>query len=273
MVNFSTWIPDCDPHSSALLDLFISSDASICSKMAFPPLGSSDQVVVSVSIDFPTYSRQGALFHRIAYDYSRVDWDGLCDHFRDVPWQISLNSVLLLLLLLNFVSGFRFELMYISLIESIWSSLTRPHGFQLLVLLPQFIQIIFFVCTKTRNLLNPKESSDKLVIVAKGFMKLPNLHILIKQESISSQKLSQNFWRIASGVLNNGTSVIPPLFNRREVLCSASDKAKLFAVNFSKKSNIYHSSIYLPVFPSRTTLKQQNLFSRLLEGFIGGPCI
>ena len=38
MVNFSTFIPDCDCHSSALLDLFISTDASICSTMAFPPV-------------------------------------------------------------------------------------------------------------------------------------------------------------------------------------------------------------------------------------------
>ena len=53
MVNFPTWIPDCDSHSLALLDLFISSDASICSTMAFPPLGNSDHVAVSVSIDFP----------------------------------------------------------------------------------------------------------------------------------------------------------------------------------------------------------------------------
>ena len=52
MVNFSTLIPDCDSHSPAILDLFISSDTSICSTMAFPPLGNSD-VVVSVSINFP----------------------------------------------------------------------------------------------------------------------------------------------------------------------------------------------------------------------------
>ena len=56
MVNFPTRIPDCDSHSHALLDLFISSDTSICSTMAFPPLGNSDHVVVSVSIDFPSYS-------------------------------------------------------------------------------------------------------------------------------------------------------------------------------------------------------------------------
>ena len=69
------------------LDLFISSDASICSTMAFPPLGNSDHVVVSVSIDFPSYSQWDALFHHIAYDYSWPVWDGVCDHLRDVPWE------------------------------------------------------------------------------------------------------------------------------------------------------------------------------------------
>ena len=86
IVNFPTRIPDCDSHSSALLDLFISSDASICSTMAFPPLGNSDHVVVSVSIDFPINSKQDTPFHRVAYDYSDADWDGLRDDLRDVPW-------------------------------------------------------------------------------------------------------------------------------------------------------------------------------------------
>ena len=57
MVNSPTRIPDCDSNSPALLDLFISSDSSILSAMAFPPLGNSDHVVVSVSIDFPSYSQ------------------------------------------------------------------------------------------------------------------------------------------------------------------------------------------------------------------------
>ena len=86
MVNFPTRIPDCDSHAPALLDLFLTSDASICSTMAFRPLGNSDHVV-SVSIDFPSNCQQDASFHRIAYDYSRADWDGLCDHLRDVPWE------------------------------------------------------------------------------------------------------------------------------------------------------------------------------------------
>ena len=65
MVNFPTWIPDCDSHNPALLDLFLTSDASICFTMAFRPLENSDHVVVSVSIDFPTNSQQDAPFHRI----------------------------------------------------------------------------------------------------------------------------------------------------------------------------------------------------------------
>ena len=72
MVNFPTWITDCDSPSPACLDLFLSSDASICSTMAFRPLGNSDHVVVSVSIDFPSNSQQDAPFHRIAYDYSQI---------------------------------------------------------------------------------------------------------------------------------------------------------------------------------------------------------
>ena len=42
--------------SPAFLDLFLSSNASIFSTMAFPPLENSDYVVVSVSTDFPPYS-------------------------------------------------------------------------------------------------------------------------------------------------------------------------------------------------------------------------
>ena len=70
MINFPTWIPDCDSHSPAPLDLFISSDASICSTMAFTPLENSDHVVVSVSINFPSNSKWDFPFHCIACDYS-----------------------------------------------------------------------------------------------------------------------------------------------------------------------------------------------------------
>ena len=62
MVNFPMLIPDCDSHSPAPLDLFLSSDASNCSTMAFPPLGNSDCVVVSVSIDSRSNSQRDVCF-------------------------------------------------------------------------------------------------------------------------------------------------------------------------------------------------------------------
>ena len=43
------------------------------------------------------------------------------------------------------------------------------------------------------------------------------------------------------------------------MLSSASDKAKLFAESFSKNSNLADSGISLPVFPSRTNLKLDNI--------------
>ena len=87
MANFPTWILDCDSHSPALLSLFLSSDTSIYSIMTFLWLGIFDLVVVSVSIDFPLYLQQDVLFHHILYDYSCANWDGLCDHLTDNPWE------------------------------------------------------------------------------------------------------------------------------------------------------------------------------------------
>ena len=52
MVNFPTRIPDCDSQSCS--SGFISSDASICSTMAFPPLGNSDHFLSQ----FPLIFRQ-----------------------------------------------------------------------------------------------------------------------------------------------------------------------------------------------------------------------
>ena len=77
MVHFPTRIPDCDSNIPALLHLFLSSDASVCSAMALPPLGNS-HIVVSVSIDFPSESKQDAPC--CSYDYSCADRDGLCDY-------------------------------------------------------------------------------------------------------------------------------------------------------------------------------------------------
>ena len=153
MVNFPMWIPDCDSHSPAFLDFFLSSDTSICSTMAFPPLGNSDHDVISVSIDFPSNSQWDVSFHCMTYDYSHADWDGLRDYLRDVPWdhifKLGASAA---------VSEFC-ELVQVGIDVYITNrEITRPsllhlHGFQLLVLLPWFIEITFFISTKKINLL------------------------------------------------------------------------------------------------------------------------
>ena len=258
MVDFPTRIPDCDSHSPALLDLLLSSDASICSTMAFPPLRNSDHVVVSVSIDFPTKSQQDAPFHRITYDYSRADWDGLRDHLRDVPWE---NIFKLGASAAEFCEWIQVGIdVYI------------PHRkYQVKSHSSPWFSAACAAAIVHRNhffrLYQREKSSDSKVKFrhasnrCKRILEAAKLAYANKtKESITSQKLgSRDFWRIANSVLNKGKSAIPPLFNGSEVLSSASDKAKLFAENFSLNSNLDDSGDSLPVFPSRTNLKLHNI--------------
>ena len=99
--------------------------------MAFPPLGNSDHMVFSVSIDFLSNSKRDAPFHRIAHDYFCAVVTVFVIIWDIFHRKISLNSVLMVLLVI-----FRLELMYISVIVSIRSSLFHVCGFQLLMLLP-----------------------------------------------------------------------------------------------------------------------------------------
>ena len=106
----------------------------------------------------------------------------------------------MLLLPVNFVSGFRLEFMYISFIISISSSLTHFHGFQLLVLLPWFV-----------------------VIVAKRVLEATKITYANK---IKESHFSETF---------------------------------LSPKNFSENSILDDLGIYLPVFLSRTNLKQHHI--------------
>ena len=73
------------------------------------------------------------------------------------------------------------------------------------------------------------------------------------RHSIAPQRIgSRDFWRICNSVLNRGKSTIPPLFNGPEVLTTSTDKANLFARNFSYNSTLDDSYQLLPDFPSRT---------------------
>ena len=249
IVNFPTRIPDCDSHSPALLDLFLSSDASICSTMAFPPLGNSDHVVVSVSIDFPINSKQDTLFHRVAYDYSCADLDGLCDHLKDVPREYIFK--------LSASAAAREFCEYVQVGIDVY---IPQHKYQVKSRSSPWFSAACAAAIVHRNHFfrlyqQNKSSESKLKFRqasnrCKRVLEAAKLAYAIKtKESITSQKLgSRDFRRIANSVLNKSKSAIPPLFNRPEVLCSASDKAKLFTKIFSKNSNLDDSDISLPVF-------------------------
>ena len=258
MVYFPTQIPDCDSHSPALLDLFLSSDVSISSTMAFPPLGNSD-VVVSVSIDFPTNSQQDAPFYRIAYDYSCADWDGLRDHLRDVPWEDI------------FKTGASAAASEFCEWVQVGTDVYIPHRkYQVKPHSSAWFSAACAAAIVHRNhffrLYQREKSCDSKVKFrqasnrCKRVLEAAKLAYANKtKESTTSQKRdSRDFRRIANSVLNKGKSAIPPLFNGLVVLSSASDKANLFAENFSLNSNLDHSGISLPAFPSRTNLKLHN---------------
>ena len=214
--------------------------------MAFPPLGNSDHVVVSVFIDFPINSKQDAPFHRVAYDYSRADWDGLRDHLRDVPWEdifkLSASAA---------ASEFCERVQAgIDVYIPHRKYQVKPHSspwFSAACAAAIVHRNHFFRLYQQNKSSESKAKFRQDSNRCKRVLEAAKLaHASKTKESITSQKLgSRDFWRIASSVLNKGKSAIPPLFNGQEVLSSASDKAKLFAKNFSKNSNLEDSGISL----------------------------
>ena len=64
-------------HSPALLDFFLSCDATICSTVGSPPLENSDHFVASFPIDFISNSKENVPFHCTVYDYLFADWEDI----------------------------------------------------------------------------------------------------------------------------------------------------------------------------------------------------
>ena len=194
--------------------------------MAFPPLGNSGHVVVSVSIDFPLNAKQDTPFHRMAYDYSRADWDGLRDHLRDVPWEdifkLSASAAAsefcewVQVRIDVYIPHRKYQVKPHS---SPWFSadcaaaiVHRNHFFRL-----------YQQNKSSESKVKFRQASNR----CKRVLEAAKLAYATKtKESIIYQKLgSRDFWRIANSVLNKGKSAIPPLFKGPEVLSSASDKA------------------------------------------------
>ena len=162
----------------------------------------------------------------MAYDYSRADWDGLRDHLRDVPWEDI------------------FKL----------GASTAASEFS------EWVQVgIDVYIPHHKYQVKPHSSPWFSEACAAAIVHRNHFFRLYQQNKSSESKVK---FRQASNrckIVNKGKSAIPPLFNGPEVLSSASYKAKLFAKNFFKNSNLDDSGISLPVFPSRTNLKVHNI--------------
>ena len=224
IVNLPTRIPDYDCHSPALLNLFISSDASICSNMVFPQLGNSDHVVVSVSIDFPINSKQDALFHCVAYDYSCADRDSLCDHLRDVPWEDIFK------LSASATASESCEWFQVGIDVYILHGKyqLKPHSspwFSAACAAAIIYRNHFFHLYQQNKSSESKVKFRQASNCCKRILEAAKFAYSIKIEDfITSPKPSSwDFWQIGNSVLNKRKS-ISPLFNRQEVLPSASDK-------------------------------------------------
>ena len=202
----------------------------------------SDHVVVSVSIDFPKNTKQDTPFHRVAYDYSCADWDGLCDHLRDVPWEDIFK--------LSASAAAREFCEWVQVGIDVYiphrKYQVKPHSspwFSAACAAAIAHRNHFFRFYQQNKSSESKVKFRQASNRCKRVLEAAKLAYPTKtKESINSQKLgSRDFWRIANSVLNKGKSVIAPLFNGPEVLSTASDKAKLFAKNFSKNSNLDES--------------------------------
>ena len=105
---------------------------------------------------------------------------------------------------------------------------------------------IAFVCTNRINTLHLKWNSDKLVIVSKEFLKLLNLHMLIKQKSLSLP------WNLALTTICELLMLVFTKVNLLDLLCFTSVSCcfllpikKFFEKNFSKNSNLDDLDIFL----------------------------
>ena len=137
IVNFPTRNPDYDSHSPALLDFFLSSNASIyLFYNGFPSIGKFWSCCCLsfhwFSIKFTTGCPISS--HSLWLFLCWLGWSLSSFERCSMGGYLAEDISVLLQQLVNFVSGFSLELMYIFLIENIRSSLTH------------------FICTKRTTL-------------------------------------------------------------------------------------------------------------------------
>ena len=180
------------------------------------------EILIMLLSQFPLIFQliQDAPFHRIAYDYSQADWDGLCDHLRDVPWEyiFQLGASAAASEFCGWVQvGIDVYIPHrkyqVKPHSSPWFSAACAAA---IVHRNQFFQLHQREKSSDSQVKFRQASNHCKTVLEAAKLAYANT----TKESITSQKPgSHDFWRIANSVLNKGKSAIPPLFNGPEVLC------------------------------------------------------
>ena len=252
-VDFITRIPDRDDHSPSLLDLFLTSNPTICQTSSSSALGKSDHVVVNIQISLNTKAAQESPFHRTLYSYDRGDWDSFRDFLRDVPWPDVFK-----------LDGEKCAEEVASWIKAGIDAFIPYRKFQQKPHSSPWFSPACAAAIAHRNHFYKVFQREKSVVSKRQFRQAANeckrvidsaktQYVQQTQERIAAQKIgSRDFWRIYNNITNKGKSNIPPLINGPEVLTTSKDKAEHFAQKFSSNSTLDDTGHPLPEFEART---------------------
>ena len=252
-VNFVTRFPDREDQSPSLLDLFLTSNPTICQTSSSSALGKSDHVVVNIQINLSVKDAQESPFHRTLYSYDRGDWDSFRDFLCDVPWPdvFKLDGESCAVEVASWIkAGIDAFIPYRKFQQ-------KPHS------TPWFSPACaaaiahrnhYYKVFQREQSADSKRQFRQAANQCKRIIESAKSHYVMQtQERIASQKIgSRDFWRIYNNVTNKGKSNIPPLINGPEVLTTSKDKAEHFAQKFSKNSTLDDTGHPLPEFEART---------------------
>ena len=252
-VDFVTRIPDRDDHSPSLLDLFLTSNPTICQTSSSSALGKSDHVVVNILVNLNTKAAQESPFHRTLYSYDRGDWDSFRDFLRDAPWSdvFKLDGEKCAEEVASWIkAGIDGFIPYRKFQQKPHSSPWFSPACAAAIAHRNHFYKVFQREQSTASKRRFRQAANECKRVIES---AKSQYVQRTQERIATQKIgSRDFWRIYNSISNKGKSTIPPLINGPEVLTTSKDKAEHFAQRFSRNSNLDDTGHPLPEFEART---------------------
>ena len=254
LIDYPTRIPDAENQFSSLLDLFLTSCPDECKPSPpHPPFGTSDHVVISVTVNFPPKQSTEVPFHRTVYRYRKADWDSFRFFLADMPVSryLQMNASEATALISDWITA------GIDLFVPHKKYQQKPHS------QPWFTPGCASAIAHRNHHFHKynrnkcQETKSEYKAASRRCSRILRQAVSAYQENVHSkiqdQRLgSREFWKITNTVLHRGKSAIPTLLHGPEVLSSSADKASLFADMFASNGNLDDSNHPVPVFELRT---------------------